>query len=357
MRREKQRKGKQVVIFLIKSGIAAVLLYLLLRKTRYEDFVENFRTISWGWLVLATSLHIVGYIVSAHRWRILLLAQGLQPSLWKLIKSYVISTFFNYILPGTILGDIYRAYDTGVRDRKGAQAVSAVFIERVTGVAAMMFLAGVGILFLLMGPRQLAGSSFWVIPAAVGICAAIFLVLLAIIFVLFHPRIVEIIASKLDRPAPLFSKLRKIFLSLHSAITVYRSDLRPIYKNLFWALVLQLNVITHWFFIGMAMGLPLLNFFSYMVIVPAITLVLMVPITPGGIGVREWTIWAFRSLLGFAGAAVSRATAALMSWLLVATVVLYGIIGFLMFMYRLFLAKRAERQTLQASQTADTAEP
>jgi len=358
MRREKKRKAKRVLILLAKSGIAAVLLYLLLRTTRYEDFARNFRDISWGWLAVAASLHIVGYVVSAYRWRILLLAQGLQPSLWELIKSYVVATFFNYVLLGTVGGDISRAYDTGVKDKKGAQAVSAVFVERVTGVIAMMFLATVGILVLLLGPTRLSVSAFWNVQAAVGACAVMFLVLFTMLFVLFHPRIVQTVAAKLDRPGPFFAKLRKVFLSFHSAITVYRSDLTPVYKNLFWALVLQLNVTVHYFFVGLAMGLPLINFFSYMVVVPAITLILMIPITPGGAGVREWTLRELRTGLGFqAGAASGVAGAVLMGWLQLATVLLYGVIGFLMFMYRLFSAKRSERQAFQQGQTGNMSEP
>jgi len=337
---ERKRKAKRVLIFLIKSGIAAVLLYLLLRTTRYEEFAHNFRRISWWWFVAATSLHIVGYLVSAHRWRILLLAQGVQISLWELIKSYVIATFFNYVLLGTLGGDISRAYDTGLRSRKGAQAVSAVFVERLTGLVAMMFLAAVGILFLLLGRAGISVSAFWNVQAAVAMCAAMFILLFATLFVLFHPRIVKKIAAKLDRPAPFFGKLVKVFLSLHSAIAVYRSDLRPIYKNLFWALVLQLNVTVHYFFIGCAMGLPLLNFFSYMVVVPAVTLILMIPITPGGAGVREWTLRELRTGLGFSGARSAIAGSTLLGWLQLASVLLYGVIGFLMFAYRLLSAKR-----------------
>jgi hypothetical protein len=363
MRSERKSKAKPLLIFLAKSGIAAILLYLLLRNTRYEDFARNLRGISWWWLAAAASLHLIGYLVSAYRWRILLVAQGLQPSLWELIKSYVIATFFNYVLLGTVGGDISRAYDTGVRSRKGAEAVSAVFLERVTGVAAMMFLAALGILFLLLGPTRLSISAFWNVQAAVGTCVGMFLLLFAILFVLFHPRIVQMIAGKLDRPNPFFGKLRKIFLSLHTAISVYRSDLTPIYRNLFWALVLQVNVTVHYFFIGLAMGLPLLShalhyFCSYMVIVPAVTLILMIPITPGGAGVREWTLRELRSGLGFdPTAASSVARSVLMGWLQLATVLLYGSIGFLMFLYRLFLARRLKRETVVTTRTANTPMP
>jgi uncharacterized protein (TIRG00374 family) len=347
---QKKPAARHALIFLIKSAVAALLLFLLLRKTRYQDFAESLRGVVWWWLAAAATLHIVGYIISAHRWRILLLAQGLRPSLCQLIKSYVIATFFNTILLGTVGGDIYRAYDSGVKNKKGAEAVSAVFIERLTGVAAIMILAAVGMLFLLTGPTRLSASAFWSVGAGIGICAVVFLGLVAVLLVLLHPRTAKRIAAILDRPAPLFGKLRKIVLSLHSAVTVYRSNRRPIYKNLLWAGALQLNVIAHWLLIGLAMGSllhlrtnPLYYLYSYMIIVPALTLVLMIPVTPGGFGVREWTVWAFRTPLGFAAGA-GRDTAALMGWLQVATVLFFGVIGFLMFLFRLFSVRRSRAQ-------------
>jgi uncharacterized protein (TIRG00374 family) len=341
MQPESKRKARRILIFLLKSGIAALLLFLLLRKTQYKVFAQQFRGILWGWAIGAALLHIIGYLVSAHRWRILLRAQGLTPSLWELIKSYIVATFFNYVLLGTVGGDISRAYDTGVKSKRGAEAVSAVLVERVTGVAAMMFLAGAGILFLLIGPARLSVSAFWNVQAAVATCAAMFLFLFAVLLILFHPRVVRVIVAKLDRPSPLFGKLRKIFMSLHSALMTYRSNPAPIYKNLLWALVLQLNVTLHYFFLGLAMGLPLFryplhSFCSYMVVVPAITLILMVPLTPGGAGVREWTLGELRGGLGFAGTSSGIASAVLLGWLQVATVLLYGLIGFLILTLRMF---------------------
>ena len=341
MQRESKRRARRILVFLLKSGIAALLLFLLLRKTQYKVFAQQFRGILWGWVIAAALLHIIGYLVSAHRWRILLKAQGLTPSLWELIKSYIVATFFNYVLLGTVGGDISRAYDTGVKSKRGAEAVSAVFVERVTGVTAMMFLAAAGILFLLIGPTRLSVSAFWNVQAAVGTCAAMFLFLFAVLFILFHPRVVRIIAMKLDRPSPLFGKLRKIFMSLHSALMTYRSHPAPIYKNLLWALVLQLNVTLHYFFLGLAMGLPLFrhplhSFCSYMIVVPAITLILMIPLTPGGAGVREWTLGELRRGLGFAGTSSGIASAVLLGWLQVATVLLYGIVGFFMLTVRMF---------------------
>jgi hypothetical protein len=352
MRPEKKRKVKKLFVFAVKSSIAALLLYLLLRKAQYGVFAQNFRGIVWWWVIAAASLHIPGYIFSAYRWRLLLKAQGLNPSLWELIRSYVTATFFNYVLLGTLGGDVSRVYDTGARTRKGAEAVSAVLLERVTGVAAMMFLAVVGIIVLLIGPERPSGSPFWSVEAALVICLVISAILFGVLLVLFHPRMARTVAAKLDRPTPFLGKARKILLSLDSAVSVYRANRVPIYRNLFWAAILQVNVTLHYFFLGLAMGLPLLRhplyyFWSYMVIVPAITLILTIPLTPGGAGVREWTLRELRGGLGFAATPSGLAGALLLGWVQVATVLFFGIIGFLMFMHRIFYATRSRPQALQ----------
>jgi len=358
MQPDKKRNAKKLVVFAVKSATAALLLYLLLRKAQYGVFAQNFRGIAWGWVIAAASLHIPGYIVSAHRWRILLKAQGLSPSLWKLVRSYVTATFFNYVLLGTLGGDVSRVYDTGAKTRKGAEAFSAVLLERVTGVAAMMFLAVVGIIVLLIGPERPSVSPFWSVGVALVICLVISAILFAALLVLFHPRIAETLAAILDRPGPLLGKVRKTLLSLHCTIAVYRANRVPVYKNLFWAAALQVNVTLHYFFLGLAMGLPLLRhplyyFWSYMVIVPAVTLILTIPLTPGGAGVREWTLRELRGGLGFPGTLSGTAGALLLGWLQVGTVLFFGGIGFVMFLHRIFCARRSKSQTLKTQNASD----
>jgi uncharacterized protein (TIRG00374 family) len=337
-RPEQNKRKKRILIAAAKIAIAAALLYLLLRKMEWANLRDAFRGIRWGWFALALFLHFPGYVISAWRWRILLRAQGQEIPFWKLVKSYLVATFFNYTLLGTLGGDVVRMSDTGLGQKRGAQAASAVFVERLTGLAALLFLAGLGMTFI-----ALAGGGSSAMQHLVWGALVLFALFCVALYVLTHPRVVEWAAGLLDRPWPLFGTARRLLLKLKDALAVFHDDKRPVYKNLAWALLLQVNVAAHYFCLGLAMGLdiwPLRFAFNYMVLVPVITLILMVPITPGGAGVREWTLRELRRGLGFAATPGGAARVVLMGWLQVASALVYGAVGLVLFLSRSVYLKR-----------------
>ncbi len=340
--RPQQNKRKtRLLIAVIKIAIAAALLYLLLRKMEWASLRDAFHGIRWWWFALALFLHFPGYLISAWRWRILLRAQGQFIPFWKLVESYIVATFFNYTLLGTLGGDVVRMSDTGLGQKRGAQAASAVFVERLTGLAALIFLAGLGMAFI-----ALAGGGSSAMQHLVWGALVLFALFCVALYVLTHPRVVEWAARLLDRPWPLFGTARRLLLKLKDALAVFHDDKRPVYANLAWALLLQVNVAAHYFCLGLAMGLPdlygapLRAAFNYMVLVPVITLILMVPLTPGGAGVREWTLRELRRGLGFAATGQGVARAVLMGWLQVASALVYGAVGLVLFLGRSMVSKR-----------------
>jgi len=339
---------KRILLAAVKIGIAAVLLYLLLRGMKWDSFRAAFRGIRWWWFVPAVALHFPGYVISAWRWRILLRAQGQHIPFWKLFESYLVATFFNYTLLGTLGGDFVRMGDTGLGKKRGAQAVSAVLVERVTGLATMILLAGLGMVLLAVWRGDADEGASTTMHLLVWGAVALFLFFCAALYLLTHPRVVEWLAGLLDRPWPLFGTARRSLLKLHEALMVFRGNRRPVYVNLAWALLLQVNVAAHYYCLGLAMGAaalgaaPLRHVFSYMVLVPIVTLILMIPVTPGGAGIREWTLSrpVVRSGLGFPATAAGAAQAVLLGWLQVASVLIYGAVGFVLFLGRSFRLKR-----------------
>lgn len=342
-RPQQNKRKKRILVAAVKIAIAAALLYLLLRKMEWANFRDAFGSIRWVWFGVALFLHFPGYMISAWRWRILLRAQGQDIAFWKLVESYIVATFFNYTLLGTLGGDVVRMSDTGLGQKRGAQAASAVFVERLTGLAALIFLAGLGMTFI-----ALAGGGSSAMQHLVWGALVLFALFCVALYVLTHPRAVAWLARLLDKPWPLFRTAGRMVLKLQEALAVFRENRRPVYANLAWALLLQVNVAAHYYCLGLAMGAPSLvtdplrHVFNYMVLVPIITLILMVPVTPGGVGIREWTLSrpVVRNGLGFPATAAGTEPAVLMGWLQVASALVYGAVGLVLFLGRSFRLKR-----------------
>lgn len=337
-----RNRGRRILLAAVKIAIAAVLLTLLLRGMKWADFRAAFWAIRWGWFVAAVALHFPGYVISAWRWGILLRAQGQHIPFRRLLESYLVATFFNYTLLGTLGGDFVRMYHTGLGQKRGAQAASAVLVERLTGLATMILLAALGMALLALWRGEAAEGATATMHWLVWGAAALFVLFCAALSLLTHPRVVGWLAGLLDRPWPLFGAVRRALLKLHEALAVFRGNPRPVYVNLAWALLLQINVAAHYFCLGLAMApaalmaAPLRHALSYIVLVPIVTLILMIPVTPGGVGIREWTLSrpVVRSGLGFSATSAGAANAVLLGWLQVASVLIYGGVGLVLFLTR-----------------------
>jgi hypothetical protein len=94
------------------------------------------------------------------------------------------------------------------------------------------------------------------------------------------------------------------------------------------ALLLQVNVILHYYCISYALslGVPLMYFF---LIIPVVTVVLMIPVFINGIGGREA---AFILLLGAFGVTSSEAIA--FSWISFGMILIQGIAGGIVYALR-----------------------
>jgi len=270
------KKQRSRWLFYLKILVSLSLLaYIFLRRVRLPDMLQELRTVDMAWIVASFSLHALGVWISAVRWRILILAQGDRVPLGYLVKSYLVGTFFNNFLPTRFGGDIVRIWDGSRYSRSILRSSAVVLVERLTGVVVLLFFAlAASIMRLEMA------SGFPVIWLSAGL-ALIGLSLVLSILTPLWAKLMERLPS-----AGFWGQLKQKGLDFREALLVYRTLPRSLLKALFWALLLQVNVIVHYWMAGKAFHLqiPLLDYFIF---IPVILLVLTVPITIGGLGVRE----------------------------------------------------------------------
>jgi uncharacterized protein (TIRG00374 family) len=275
------------------------------------------------WIILSFSLHLIGFLLTAYRWQMLLAARGTHLSTWYLVRSVLIGIFFNNFLPSTVGGDVYRAYDTAEYVGSKTESMTIVVVERLTG----MFALGVFALFALVLGFSYVGniSIIWLalgglFIAFLGFFAAMNHAVAKTIKLFFeHPEMIKI---------GFLRKVQAKLKQIYDALTVYKRNRRVMVVAFLFALLLQVNVIVHYYFIAYALNLPvpLLYFF---LIIPVVTVVLMVPIFINGIGGREA---AYILLLGQFGVTQSEAIA--FSWIAFGMILVQGIAGGIVYALR-----------------------
>jgi len=291
---------------LLKAAGSALLVALVLTRVDVRDVVSAGAGAK-GWLVLlAASLHLVGYLVSAVRWRILLAGLGADVPLGTLVSSYLVGSFFNSFLPTTVGGDVVRIWDTA-RHAGGAKATAAVLVERATGVGALLVMAGAA---LAVSPRLMVAA-----PAAAWMAAGFAGVGIAL--VLMARRVAR-------RSAGSEGKLHRVL----RAVSMYATSKRELIVACVLGVVLQLNVALHYYILSEALGQNVTPL-AFLLITPVLMIVLMLPVSINGIGLREV---AFIQLMGpFGVSAASAVALSVLSYLLVTA---FGLIGGVVYVLR-----------------------
>ena len=304
---------------MLKTVFAITLIGVIVSKVNLDDVWLAF-TMADKWLIAgAFLLYFVGLCIIATRWKLLLRVQGVTASLFTLIKSMMVAIFFNNFLPSTIGGDAMRAYDTWKLGGDKTQSVSIVFIDRLFGVFTLFILALLALLLTSTEISFIPNIKFWILMAVAAGFIGIY-----ILFFQARPISQFLHRHAQTKPNLLIRLLEKIF----DVFAVYNGKPGVLFTALLLSLLLQINVILHYYLLALSLGIdiPLQAMF---IIVPVAIVVMMVPVSINAIGVREAI---FVTMFGLYG--VSNADALAFAWMSFILSSMLGVIGGLVFMMR-----------------------
>lgn len=138
----------------LKIGVTAAALWWVFRKINYADVVGTMHQANSAWIAAAALLFIASKIVSAFRLNCYFRNAGLELPGKVNFRLYWLGMFYNMFLPGGIGGDGYKVYLLNKRYQAPVkQLFLAVLLDRISGVAALVFLCI--ILYLILFPGTL----------------------------------------------------------------------------------------------------------------------------------------------------------------------------------------------------------
>jgi glycosyltransferase 2 family protein len=309
----------QRLVFVGKAVLSITLVYWIIARANLSEVFDSLGSAKLSWLVLAGSMPAIGILLTVVRWGTLLRAQNARIPTTTLYQSYMVASFFGQFLPSTIGGDAVRAYDSWKLGASKSAAFSAILVDRFVGLTVLVCLGMVAVCFPSDLTRHIPAIYSIVVIAAIGILLCLWL--------FFAPsKQLVLVAEKTSRWLP--DRVRSILGSIFEALTIYRRHAGALSQSLFLSILLQLNVVTFYFFIGRSIGIEISYGFYYL-IVPIAVLVMLAPISLNGIGVREGV---FVFLLG--KFAIDDAHAVAFAWIEYGIVVFYGMLGGLVYAFR-----------------------
>lgn len=319
-----------------KIIVSAGLLMLLATRLEWGQVLERATQLAWWVLPVTVAIHMLVWALSNLRWWLLIRVHSLGHTYANLFKPTFIGAFFNNLLPSSTGGDLFRMYHVYRQGHGAAVAVSPIITERAVGLLCMVTLATIMIFqFGDQTPlfRGLRTVLSWLFIAG---AAAITIVSIPATYYAFHRFL-----QRWDRLRPVAG-----LLGITEAVHIYLSRPYLLTVLVLVSLLLQGMQVIIFLMLGAGLEAPL-EPSQYLFIVPVVLVAASIPITVGGLGVREAA-----AITLFTSAGMSQEHAAAVSLLFIPVLLLSGLPG-LWF----FLRMKGHKQFYSSATRADFGRP
>ena len=229
----------------LKLLISLALLWFILQQIDINRVIATLSSVNILYFFLAFLLYNLSKIISAIRLNYYFKEISIDLPLWQNLRLYYLGMFYNLFLPGGIGGDGYKAYILKKHyNRKLAPILKALLFDRISGLVALIFLAA---LLFLFSRYALTPLNYLALTVAIAI------------YPLFY----------------LISRKKELFMHYFNITNTLGFLVQFVQLLSALALLLALD--------------PSLPIIEFLVLFLISSVVSVLPITIGGVGVRELT--------------------------------------------------------------------
>jgi len=282
--------------------VTLLLIFYIISKLNYSLVLKIFSKASIPLLLVSFLMIFLSIVISAYKWKIILRKINKEVKYSKLLSLYLQGSFMNNLFPSNIGGDGYKYIKLKKIINSGKDSFASIFTDRFSGIIVLFAISAISFIFLLINFFDILYQKFllhvWLASFIFGL-----LFLLLIILLVFTSRFYKKFTNH---------KLGLLF------------DLRIILISLLFYLVSIINN----YLISRAFGLniPLIYFFMF---IPLILLVITIPISFNGLGLKEASFIFLFGLL-----AISNEQAFLMSFTGYLLLLANSLLGGVLFLFK-----------------------
>lgn len=262
---------------LVVSGVLIVWLLRIADISQIKTALAQANLFFIGLVILSSN---ADRVLMVYKWQLLLKAKQIHIPILDIFSAYYKASFLGTLFLPTVGADAMRIFEVNQQAKRLEDIISSVVIERVLGIL-VIFLAGF---------FSFALFTQYIDPGGSGNLATL-LIILALTVGLF------ILSMKLGwlgwfrnrlpkwLPAftvPFVEKFGKVVISYQG----YSRHRKTLWIFFFWTLVEQLMPIASSYFTAKALHLDV-AFITFVMFIPIIMIIIRLPISFDGFGVRE----------------------------------------------------------------------
>lgn len=266
--------AKTVALLGAKVVISLGLFAWLFRRIDWSQ-VDSIRHARVEWLAAALGVMFASNVLGSYQWNRLLRGAGITLPFWKVCAYYHVGLFFNNFLPANVGGDFARVVDAARASGSRATSFSTVLLDRMIGTVTLAGLAVV---------TSLPAIDHFHLGVVYAGLVVIFVVSACLLWAIFHPRVLSTVERGMGRVG--LGRLKPALDELADRLQGFRHQRRLFMELFIVALVVQVMRICVHVLTARALGLavPAAYFFLF---VPLLAVIVSLPISLNGIGVRE----------------------------------------------------------------------
>lgn len=315
---------KKAIFTALQVAVTIGILFFVFRDpAKRAEMAGALLRADLRWLFAGLAIYGATEGLAVIRWQWLLRVQGIDLGWTRVVSLIFIGMFFNFFIPGGTGGDVVKIFYL-LKETPGrrAQAVLSLFVDRVIGVVSLAVLAGLLVVahwsWLTSAPdtSRYVWITLFVLGNAIGGLHFSYIVAK-------HGWV-----HKLPARFPGRERLAELAL----AYNLYGKAWRPTLGAFFISIAAHFGYFATFYFSGLAYhatSTRLPTFGEFITIMPIINTLAAMPISVGGVGVREALFEIFFGQL----CGVSHAVAVIMSSTGYLLTLAWGLVGGVIYIF------------------------
>ncbi len=273
-----------------RALVSACLLAAVAVNIDWSEFKSVFAQVHFGWLWGVFAALVADRFLAAYKLGVLMNAQGVLVRTLDLVMVMLVGMFLGFFLPSSIAIDVMIGYLVYRVVPRGAHIASAIMVDRFMGLSTLVLLGIAGTLAL--HSDRLPGHSIELSMVAVIVTMG------AGVHVLLRDRTADFVEARFagrDR------RLLDIVVKVYRALRQFRQQRKVLGYSFLLSAGQQLVRVAEVYLMARFLGIDVLAVFLC-IVVALTTVLVIVPISIGGLGVREGTFASLFALGGYSPA-------------------------------------------------------
>jgi len=263
-----------------------MLAYLLSRFTSFHlsALLPQWHASTLGWLLTGLALTLLAVVVAAARWQRVADVLHLHARLRTFVSQYLAGMFIGNVLPSTIGGDVVRVSRLGATTGDTPGSFASVVLERVSGwvVLPLLTLIGLAVHPSLLHLGNATRLALFLSLGALGVLAVL---------------LVAGVSPKVGGRLAHNDGWLRFIGAVHLGMEQFRRAPGAVFAVLGVSFAYQLTLVVAAWTVGHALGLNI-GITVLLAFMPAVAMAQVLPISIGGLGLREGALVLFLHPLG-----------------------------------------------------------